>query len=276
MIQSKEQAYKILDTQVKGIPYEAIDFLRNQEESEELTKKLAFALKNAYNGKIYYSEEYRVMLPAPLWYAVVAEKHLSEDLFEPLLELFTTEEDWDLMNEQAVYLVGLLAKKYPNAFIDKVLYFIEENIKKENKTPYLFCFEALYYAKEEKFEHIHSILEKENFHWLDHYIRILGDLMRKDTLAKFKELLPNFKGKHTAIELQYYIDAMEGKEIDFQKGSAFCEMRDSEWKNHYENLEHIFASTNSPISQDGKINRNDPCPCGSGKKYKQCCLKNQA
>lgn len=21
--------------------------------------------------------------------------------------------------------------------------------------------------------------------------------------------------------------------------------------------------------------RNDPCPCGSGKKYKQCCLKNE-
>jgi uncharacterized protein len=22
-----------------------------------------------------------------------------------------------------------------------------------------------------------------------------------------------------------------------------------------------------------KIGRNDPCPCGSGKKYKQCCLQ---
>jgi uncharacterized protein YecA (UPF0149 family) len=22
-----------------------------------------------------------------------------------------------------------------------------------------------------------------------------------------------------------------------------------------------------------KIGRNDPCPCGSGKKYKHCCLK---
>ncbi|MCP5470165.1 MAG: SEC-C domain-containing protein [Chlamydiales bacterium] len=24
-----------------------------------------------------------------------------------------------------------------------------------------------------------------------------------------------------------------------------------------------------------KPSRNDPCPCGSGKKYKQCCLKNE-
>ena len=29
---------------------------------------------------------------------------------------------------------------------------------------------------------------------------------------------------------------------------------------------------NQPIP--GKINRNDPCPCGSGKKFKKCCLGN--
>ncbi|MEJ2041340.1 MAG: SEC-C metal-binding domain-containing protein, partial [Desulfosarcinaceae bacterium] len=23
--------------------------------------------------------------------------------------------------------------------------------------------------------------------------------------------------------------------------------------------------------QDAKVGRNDPCPCGSGKKYKKCC-----
>jgi preprotein translocase subunit SecA len=26
-----------------------------------------------------------------------------------------------------------------------------------------------------------------------------------------------------------------------------------------------------PIQSDTKPGRNDPCPCGSGKKYKQCC-----
>lgn len=29
---------------------------------------------------------------------------------------------------------------------------------------------------------------------------------------------------------------------------------------------------NEPISKPKKIGRNDPCPCGSGKKYKKCCL----
>jgi uncharacterized protein YecA (UPF0149 family) len=26
-----------------------------------------------------------------------------------------------------------------------------------------------------------------------------------------------------------------------------------------------------PVQQPAKIGRNDPCPCGSGKKYKKCC-----
>ncbi len=29
-----------------------------------------------------------------------------------------------------------------------------------------------------------------------------------------------------------------------------------------------------PIQSDQKPGRNDPCNCGSGKKYKQCCGKN--
>jgi hypothetical protein len=26
-----------------------------------------------------------------------------------------------------------------------------------------------------------------------------------------------------------------------------------------------------PVSRDPKVGRNEACPCGSGKKYKQCC-----
>ncbi|MBR3997929.1 MAG: SEC-C domain-containing protein [Clostridia bacterium] len=32
--------------------------------------------------------------------------------------------------------------------------------------------------------------------------------------------------------------------------------------------------TNSPApAKKVKVGRNDPCPCGSGKKYKKCCGK---
>ena len=28
------------------------------------------------------------------------------------------------------------------------------------------------------------------------------------------------------------------------------------------------------VREDPKVGRNDPCPCGSGKKYKKCCGRN--
>jgi preprotein translocase subunit SecA len=34
------------------------------------------------------------------------------------------------------------------------------------------------------------------------------------------------------------------------------------------------ASKAKPVRTTIKVGRNDPCPCGSGKKYKQCCGKN--
>jgi uncharacterized protein YecA (UPF0149 family) len=38
-----------------------------------------------------------------------------------------------------------------------------------------------------------------------------------------------------------------------------------DWNFPYKQLEPIIAGP--------KIGRNEPCPCGSGKKYKKCCLK---
>nr|WP_232336337.1 MULTISPECIES: preprotein translocase subunit SecA [unclassified Thermoactinomyces] len=35
------------------------------------------------------------------------------------------------------------------------------------------------------------------------------------------------------------------------------------------------APKKQPIRRNDKVGRNEPCPCGSGKKYKNCCLKNE-
>lgn len=39
--------------------------------------------------------------------------------------------------------------------------------------------------------------------------------------------------------------------------------------------QQIAAAKKSAASSKGKVGRNDPCPCGSGLKYKNCCGKNQ-
>jgi len=35
--------------------------------------------------------------------------------------------------------------------------------------------------------------------------------------------------------------------------------------------QHPASQPGMPTSSSGKVGRNDPCPCGSGKKYKKCC-----
>ena len=39
-------------------------------------------------------------------------------------------------------------------------------------------------------------------------------------------------------------------------------------------LDHHGAPAATAPAAGGKVGRNDPCPCGSGKKYKKCCLLN--
>ncbi len=36
-------------------------------------------------------------------------------------------------------------------------------------------------------------------------------------------------------------------------------------------LDDVFETQRAPVRDASKVGRNDPCPCGSGKKYKNCC-----
>ena len=46
--------------------------------------------------------------------------------------------------------------------------------------------------------------------------------------------------------------------------------------NSLDNGEKMKVEEHKPVVNEGpKVGRNDPCPCGSGKKYKNCCGRNQ-
>lgn len=62
--------------------------------------------------------------------------------------------------------------------------------------------------------------------------------------------------------------------------SAFCKMRGWHFMigiepNEPEDLADLKQKLSPPTVQyeDEKIGRNETCPCGSGKKYKKCCLQ---
>jgi hypothetical protein len=73
--------------------------------------------------------------------------------------------------------------------------------------------------------------------------------------------------------------------IDFEK--LYWNMHDAkaEWLYKLDSWQNVISEDRrteiakeyreSQIVRVEKIGRNDPCPCGSGKKYKQCCMKKQ-
>jgi SEC-C motif-containing protein len=69
----------------------------------------------------------------------------------------------------------------------------------------------------------------------------------------------------------------EGQGIDHHEVSQFRKGRDGRWmfvdgeahthpegEGHHEPVKQVIRTA-------PKVGRNDPCPCGSGKKYKKCC-----
>jgi len=58
----------------------------------------------------------------------------------------------------------------------------------------------------------------------------------------------------------------------FGKGYVTCAKAEMGWWAAFsENPVRYRESPPQPIRRTPKIGRNDPCPCGSGKKYKKCC-----
>jgi hypothetical protein len=50
--------------------------------------------------------------------------------------------------------------------------------------------------------------------------------------------------------------------------------RDLEWdENEHKYMPYQVEDTTPFVRTEPKTGRNDPCPCGSGKKYKKCCMK---
>ena len=45
----------------------------------------------------------------------------------------------------------------------------------------------------------------------------------------------------------------------------------SEASTNNPNVDGSTETPKEPVRNDSTVGRNDPCPCGSGKKYKNCC-----
>jgi preprotein translocase subunit SecA len=103
---------------------------------------------------------------------------------------------------------------------------------------------------------------------------------KKDSYNLFMQLIERIKIE--AIKtLQLVQFNFESPEEEQRKMEAILDELESDLENAKTNEEDMVqaefeegeAPIRKPIRTEKKPKRNDPCPCGSGKKYKQCCGK---
>ncbi|MGL5675334.1 MAG: SEC-C metal-binding domain-containing protein [Cellulosilyticaceae bacterium] len=87
----------------------------------------------------------------------------------------------------------------------------------------------------------------------------------------------------------YELNALTGESVvklDFDLAKLYWNMLDAkadwlynlpQWENllsaqERNNIKKDFKQSKTVVIEK-KVGRNEPCPCGSGKKYKQCCMK---
>ena len=295
MIRSNTHAFEILEKSADAIPYEAIRYLYYQKPAEDIRSKVIFWLENAYNDDILESNsDYDPN--APFWFAIIAENYVEESLIDPVIKLFTTARaDWDYLNEQGVQLILRLCKKLGDTAIAPFLHKIGEQIQTETKLPYLYLFESFKFVDPAKYpKEILGLFEKKSY-WLDALLGFLPDM--RFSQKKHPELLAMIHQKLELLRLEYemmethdHIDRYTLAEIiNCQKHLSEADYPnhrnddlepDGDWEKTLREMESRFEYENetldthlpSPVSVPQKISRNAPCPCGSGKKYKRCCL----
>jgi preprotein translocase subunit SecA len=81
-------------------------------------------------------------------------------------------------------------------------------------------------------------------------------------------------------DINEFLKSLEGKDID----EILANIPEIPGEEQFENkdmdeiMKELEAQTNAlkaefEAKQRKKVKRNEPCPCGSGKKYKDCCGK---
>jgi preprotein translocase subunit SecA len=102
---------------------------------------------------------------------------------------------------------------------------------------------------------------------------------KRESFELFQSLLTNIKSditritSHVQVRRPEEVDELERQRreaLEREKAAAASRHEAAELEG--ESQAAAAASDGRPVRRAGpKVGRNDPCPCGSGKKYKQCC-----
>ena len=298
----------VINQCVKGIPYSAIEYLQN-DTSEEATSIIIEELKNhadhqycwenCRNTPLFYAFAAEGHLFEDLIDVVI-------ELFEE------NENDSDWLYEQGQYLIGKLAELYPETAVEKLLDAMELAVENGTKPYIFFLFDVFHFAELDTYKtRLLNLLENKHMTWYDTLAATAADLKIMEALPILKNKLKQTKKQPKSqrsiftdaliTELESAIEILEGTQAyDISVYEPLSLAREASWKDEiasheldfylenedYEGFSFLDSLTDQdkdlsimpelnstdPFIKEKAPGRNDPCPCGSGKKYKKCCI----
>lgn len=131
-------------------------------------------------------------------------------------------------------------------------------------------------------------LWKEHLQTMDHLRQGIGlrsyaaknpkQEYKREAFALFEVFLNNLKHdvarilSHLQIREESDVEAMERQRQEAAEQEMKYQHEDASAMAEAPETNVAEGETHTPFVREGaKVGRNDPCPCGSGKKYKQCC-----
>ena len=94
----------------------------------------------------------------------------------------------------------------------------------------------------------------------------------QDIVYDFANKLQNEEKKEVSTIFEYYDELMEVWPRNEERTKILKQKPPIPKDDEFARTLAQFASQTTPLVSN-KVGRNDPCPCGSGKKYKKCCME---
>ena len=95
---------------------------------------------------------------------------------------------------------------------------------------------------------------------------------RIEGMDMFDEMILDIK--HDVVQL--LMNLRKNEEVKREETARITNAALQDLQNLDADQSKVKSQVNKTVVNQGpKVGRNDPCPCGSGKKYKNCCGKNQ-
>ncbi|MGC8717052.1 MAG: SEC-C metal-binding domain-containing protein, partial [bacterium] len=104
-------------------------------------------------------------------------------------------------------------------------------------------------------------------HWIEH-IENMEFLKEGIGLRAYGQREPLIEYKREAYEM--FQEMLSGIRRDITRFLMRLEIREERKSERTHTITNSPETKKTPVKVK-KIGRNDPCPCGSGKKYKNCC-----